>query len=178
MGLLPRRRAAGFRNRITDLITLTEDPADGRLVFLNAEAIDSDGLELGVDANRGDGVAGRLSYALQRSRDHHTGVILTNSPRHMAKLQLSAPLPGTGLSAGLDTYVMSSRRTLADDRAKGHGMTNLTLIAPRMVGRLALTATVYNVLDARYGDPGSEEHVQDIIEQDGRTFRVKASIQF
>lgn len=173
-----RLTAAGFRNRITDLITLTEDSTDGRLVFRNAEAIDSDGLELGLDANRGGGLNGRISYALQRSRDHDTGVILTNSPRHMAKLQLSGVVPGTSISGGLDTYVMSSRRTLAGERAGGHSVTNLSLIAPKVLGRLAVSTTIYNLFDARYGDPGSEEHAQDIIEQDGRTFRVKASIQF
>ena len=173
-----RVTAAGFRNRITDLISLTEDTTDSRLVFRNAEGIDSEGLELGLDANRGHGMSGRLSYALQRSRDHDTGLILTNSPRHMAKLELSGVLPGTGISAGLDTYVMSSRRTLAGERAKGHGVTNLTFIAPKLLGRFAVTASIYNLLDARYGDPGSEEHAQDVIEQDGRTFRVKASIQF
>ncbi len=178
LGRSVRVSAAGFRNRISDLITLTEDTTDSRLVFLNAEAIDSDGLELGLDANRGGGLAGRVSYALQRSRDHRSGEILTNSPRHMAKLQLSAPVARTGLFAGLDTYVMSSRRTLAGDRTKGHSVTNLTLTAPAMLNRLAVTASVYNLLDTRYGDPGSEEHAQDIIEQDGRTFRVKASIQF
>ena len=173
-----RVSAAGFRNRITDLITLTQDPADDLLVFRNAEAIDSDGLELGLDANRGGGISGRVSYALQRSRDHHTGVTLTNSPRHMAKLQLSGVLPGTSISGGLDTYLMSSRQTLAGERAKGHGVTNLTVIAPKLLGHLAVTTTIYNLFGARYGDPGSEEHAQDIIEQDGRTFRVKASIQF
>ena len=178
LGRTVRVSAAGFRNRITDLIALTQDPTDDLLVFRNAEAIDSDGLELGLDANRGGGISGRASYSVQRTRDHDTGLILTNSPRQMAKLQLSAVLPGTSISAGLGTYMMSSRRTLAGERASGHGVTNLTVIAPRVLGRLAVTTSIYNLFDARYGDPGSEEHAQDIIEQDGRTFRVKASIQF
>jgi hypothetical protein len=29
-----------------------------------------------------------------------------------------------------------------------------------------------------YGDPGSTEHRQDIIDQDGRTFRVKLTYAF
>lgn len=177
LGRSVRVTAAGFRNRITDLIALTLDPDDSLLVFRNAEAIDSDGLEVGIEANRGHGLAGRISYALQQSHDRKTGAILTNSPRHMAKLQLRGDLANTGISGGLDTYLLSSRRTLAGSEAKGHTVTNLTLLAPR-VGRLGVSATVYNVLDTRYGDPGSEEHTQDIIEQDGRTFRLKASIQF
>jgi outer membrane receptor for ferrienterochelin and colicins len=178
LGRTLRASVAGFRNRISDLITLTQDPADDLFVFRNAEAIDSDGLEVALDANRGRGVSGRLSYALQRSRDHESGIVLTNSPRHMAKFQLGAPLPINGISAGLTTYYMSSRRTLAGHKADGHAVTNFTLRTPKPLGRLVISASVYNLFDVRYGDPGSEEHSQDIIEQNGRTFRVKASVQF
>ena len=29
-------------------------------------------------------------------------------------------------------------------------------------------ASIYNLFDERYGDPGSEEHVEDVVVQDGR----------
>jgi iron complex outermembrane receptor protein len=32
---------------------------------------------------------------------------------------------------------------------------------------------MYNLTNTTYSDPGSEEHRQDSIVQDGRTFRVK-----
>lgn len=33
-------------------------------------------------------------------------------------------------------------------------------------------------LDYTYGDPGAEEHRQDTIQQDGRTFRLKLTYRF
>ena len=35
-----------------------------------------------------------------------------------------------------------------------------------------LVGSVRNLFDRTYQDPGSEEHPQDAIRQDGRTFRV------
>jgi outer membrane receptor for ferrienterochelin and colicins len=34
------------------------------------------------------------------------------------------------------------------------------------------------VFDKNYGNPGTEEHLQDIIAQDGRTFRLELSYKF
>ena len=41
-----------------------------------------------------------------------------------------------------------------------------------------LSATAYNVFDKEYGDPGSTEHRQDVIEQNGRQFRLKIDYWF
>jgi outer membrane receptor protein involved in Fe transport len=35
-----------------------------------------------------------------------------------------------------------------------------------------VVAAVRNLVNVRYADPASEEHRQDVIEQDGRTFTV------
>jgi iron complex outermembrane receptor protein len=172
-----RVSAAGFRNRIDGLISLYRDPADDLLTFTNFEDISSNGLELGLDLNRGRGTRGRLSYALQRSEDRATGVVLTNSPRHMAKAQTLTPLGGT-LTAGIDAQYMSGRTTLAGARTKECVMTGVTLLAPRILGYLGLNADVYNIFDSPCGAPGSVEHLQDIIEQDGRSFRLKATFHF
>jgi len=40
------------------------------------------------------------------------------------------------------------------------------------------SVSVYNLFDYRYGDPASLEHVQDVIQQDGRNFRLKLSYRF
>jgi len=36
-----------------------------------------------------------------------------------------------------------------------------------------VSASVYNLFDTEYAFPGSEEHLQDSIEQDGISFRLK-----
>jgi len=48
----------------------------------------------------------------------------------------------------------------------------------RLLKNLDLSASVYNLFDKKYGDPGGAEHLQDIIDQDGRTFRVKLTYRF
>jgi hypothetical protein len=35
-----------------------------------------------------------------------------------------------------------------------------------------------NLFDEKYSDPGSTEHIQDLIKQDGRAFRVKLTYAF
>jgi outer membrane receptor for ferrienterochelin and colicins len=54
----------------------------------------------------------------------------------------------------------------------------VTVSAPDLVRRLGLTAGVYNLFDTRFSDPGSEEHRQDALLQDGRNFRVKLEWTF
>ena len=73
---------------------------------------------------------------------------------------------------------MSARRTLAGNVAGGHTLTNFSLFAPRTFGRFDLSATLYNVFDTRYGDPVADGFAQDVIQQDGRSFRVRATLHY
>ncbi|HAO20035.1 MAG TPA: hypothetical protein DCQ37_05780, partial [Desulfobacteraceae bacterium] len=43
---------------------------------------------------------------------------------------------------------------------------------------LEFSAGIYNLFDKIYEDPGYEEHRQDAIEQNGRTFRFKLTYSF
>jgi len=172
-----RLNASAYLNRIQDLISLGRDPLDGRFLFENAAATDSVGVEVGLEVKRGR-ATGRISYSLQRSHDQATEQHLTNSPRHLGKLDLAVPLLGKRLSAGLDAQYVSARRTLAGAQAPAFAVANLTLLAQRVAGRVDLSAGLYNAFDERYSDPGSEEHPEDLIQQDGRSFRIKASWRF
>ncbi|MEA2763658.1 MAG: hypothetical protein QOK07_62 [Gemmatimonadaceae bacterium] len=170
--------ASAFRNRLTDLTDQRLDPADSLLVFQNVGEAHSRGLELGLGVNRGHGVTGQLSYSLQRTEDPATGTRLTNSPSQMVQLQLRSRIPGTGATAALDAQYMSERRTPVGT-AGSHKLTNFSLFAPRTFGRFDLSATVYNVFGARYGDPvAADTYLQDIIQQDGRSFRVRTTLHY
>ena len=37
---------------------------------------------------------------------------------------------------------------------------------------------IFNLFDRRYGDPGSAEHLQEVIPQDGRNYRVQVRYEF
>ena len=79
---------------------------------------------------------------------------------------------------GFEEQYTGKRKTIAGNDTSGFFITNVTLFSQGFLGGLEASASVYNLFDEKYADPGSEEHVQDTIEQDGRTFRVKASYRF
>jgi iron complex outermembrane receptor protein len=106
-----------------------------------------------------------------------TGAELTNSPGQIVQLQLRSPIP-LGAIAALDAQYMSARRTLGGNTTNAHTLTNLSLFAPRAFGRLDLSAGLYNVFDTRYGDPVGDFYVQDVIQQDGRNVRVRATLHY
>jgi outer membrane receptor for ferrienterochelin and colicins len=171
--------ASTFRNRLSALINQIVDPTDStRLIFENAGRIESRGIELGLRVNRGHGTTGEITYALQKTRDPETGIELTNSPRHMAKLELLAPLNVHNITAGVDAQYISGRQTNAGNFAPGQVITNLSLLAPLSFGRFDLSATIYNLFAVDYGIPGSDVTVQNIIPQDGRSFRVRSTLHY
>jgi iron complex outermembrane receptor protein len=171
--------ASTFRNRLSALISQTVDPNDiSRLIFQNADAIESRGIELGLRVNRGHGPTGQLTYAFQKTEDRKTGIELTNSPRHMAKLDLLAPLYVGNMTAGVDAQYVSDRRTISGGGAPGQVVTNLSLLAPLAFGRFDIDATVYNLFATKYGDPAANYQRQSIIPQDGRSFRIRTTLHY
>ena len=170
--------ASAFRNRLSDLIERHLDSANNVSVFGNLESMHSRGLELALEVNRGHGLTGQLSYSLQRTEDQATGTRLTNSPGQMLQVQLRSPILGSGAIATLDAQYMSDRRTVAGNVAAGHTLTNFSLFAPRTFGRFDLSATLYNVFGTQYGDPVPDDFVQDVIKQDGRSFRVRTTLHY
>jgi hypothetical protein len=96
----------------------------------------------------------------------------------MVKAELRSPILGTGAIAALDAQYMSTRRTLASNTAGSHTLTNISLLSPGTLGRFDLSATFYNIFGARYGDPVPDGFAQDVIPQDGRSFRVRSTFHY
>jgi outer membrane cobalamin receptor len=171
--------ASTFRNRLSGLINQRVDSAqNNRLQFLNADAIESKGIELGLRVNRGHGPTGQFTYSLQRTEDRLTGIELTNSPRQMAKFEILAPIDLRNITVGVDAQYVSGRQTIAGTMAPGEVVTNLSFLAPLAFRRFDLSATAYNLFAVKYGIPGSDEHLQNIIAQDGRSFRVQTTLHY
>ena len=162
--------------KIKDLISLTTDLADELLVFQNVEEIEARGIEMEFGFRLDNGFSGRISHTLQLTKNRTTGVELTNSPRYMAKLNLIAPILKDQLSVGWETRYLSPRKTIGGYETRDYTISNLTLLFPELLPGVQLSTSLYNLFDERYGDPGSEEHLQDIIGQDGREYRVQ--VQF
>ncbi len=178
-----RLTAAGYLIQAFDLITQANaNPADpsSPLTFRNMTSVHAVGVEAEIEHRWPGGFAGRLSYALQRTQED-PGTTLTDSPTHLAKLQLHGPLLWQRLRGGLELLYASSRKTLAGAEAPPYLLANLTLLAAGLWdGKLDVSASIYNLLGTSYADPGSgpSVHVMDLIPQDGRSFRVKAVARF
>jgi iron complex outermembrane receptor protein len=167
-----------FFNDAKDLITFGEDPSDGMFVFENTDNVNARGLEAEVEWRGRNGVSGNVSYTYTETEDQATGETLSNSPRHVGKLRYSVPLWTEKLMAGLELQGLSERKTVQGNESGGYWIANLTLLSREVVKGLELSASIYNLFDREYEDPVSDDFTQDTIEQDGRTFRVKATKRF
>lgn len=173
-------RALGslYQYNISGLISQTTDPVDGKLFYDNVDDITARGAEFTVEGKWQTGLEGRVSYAIQTARNDQTEQMLTNSPQHLVKTNLIVPIVGDKLFAGFEGRYTSSRLTLAGNNASPFYILNLSLFSQRIVKGWELSAHLNNLANQKYGYPGSGEHRQDIIDQDGRTFWVKLKYRF
>jgi len=172
-----RLTAAAYHYDIRDLISQVATP-QGAPYFDNLESAMALGLELEACAEYASGVRARLSWLVQRAEDRRTGRVLSSSPRHLGKLSLAWPWFAGKVFSGIDMQYHAASATLSGGEADDFLVTNLTLSAPRLLGELDVSLGLYNLLDTRYGYPGAEDHLQDVIEQDGRTLRASVAYRF
>jgi outer membrane receptor for ferrienterochelin and colicin len=173
-----RLTATGFYNRIKNLISEQTDSADGMLFFGNVDNAATKGVSFELDGKYARGIEGRVSYTFQHTTDEVTGRVLSNSPVQLAKLNLSLPLYKDKIYSGLELQYQTSVKTLERHNAKGYLIANWTLFTRELIRGVEFSASIYNLFDTRYGFPGAEEHAEDIIPQDGRTFRLTLGYRF
>jgi len=166
-----------FHNTITDLISVQTE-SNGRQVYVNSDKADAAGVEVYFSGHMTNGVQGRVSYSYVDAEEPVTHQILSNSPQHLGKFDLSLPVVQHRLFASLDAQYTSPRQTLAGNAVSGFAVFNVTLLGHTLGKHLDLSASVYNLLDKKYFDPGRPEDPEDTIQQDGRNFRIKLTGRF
>jgi iron complex outermembrane receptor protein len=168
-----------FQNRIDNLITLQIDPSNSQFVYRNSQKAHAAGTEIEFTCQSASGVQGKASFSyVDTDNGAAVDTKLPNSVRHMTKLNLTVPLVPKRLFAGLEGQYMGRRLTLAGNSLGGFGVMNATLLGHALGKHLDLSASLYNLLDKKYSDPGRPEDVQDAIQQDGRNFRIKLTGRF
>jgi iron complex outermembrane receptor protein len=173
--------ASGYYYRIRDLITQQLDPADGLIVYRNADQVEAKGVELELGGKWANGLEGRISYALQEAKNAQTGRLLTNSPTHLPKFNLIVPLYKNKLFSGLEVQYLSPRKTLDNSHVGDAFIANITLLNRNVVKGVEFSASVYNLLNQKFSDPGAAEHIANGMSgiiQDGITFRVKLTYSY
>jgi iron complex outermembrane receptor protein len=149
---------------------------------------DSRGVELALEGKWANDVRLRASYSLQRTENLSGGMDFPDSPESLVKLNVSVPVFRQNIFAGLEFQYVSSRNTVYSDPntqatlpgadAPGYSIVNFTLFSKDIVKNLEVSASVYNLLNESYADPSTINHIQDQIEQDGRSFRLKLTYRF
>jgi len=171
-----RLSVSAYHYRMSGLITETAR-ADQLLIFDNTERASANGIELAGERLFAGGARLRASYAWQRARDGD-GASLVNSPRHLAKLNTTWPLPGDALRLGIENQCMSHRLT-EHSVAAGYCLWNLTLVpARRRSAGLDWSVSVYNAGNRRYADPAGPAFVQEAIPREGRSMVAKIGYAF
>ena len=168
-------QTSAFVYTIDGLISLVTND-DESLQFRNADHIDARGVESQLSWRAASGIATTLSYAWQRS-ETADGSRLTNSPANLAKFSIGFPAMHR-VSGGIETQYIGRRLTLSGEHSNAAVLTNATLVAHRISRHVDASFSIYNLFNTNYGDPGSEEHIEDVIQQDGRTFRAKVTWRF
>lgn len=168
---------SGYYYQIDDLISQTVGSA-GYQVFQNLNRVDSKGIEAELESRFDPGIVARLSYAIQRTEDHDTGATLSNSPRHLAKINLTFPLYPEYVFSGVDLQYTGAAKTLKGKDTSDFWILNWNVFSQRLVKGIELSAGVYNLFDAKYYYAGRPEHVQDVFEMRGRVFNVKLTYRF
>ena len=166
--------------RMADPIAQVTDAETGLLQFRNGDQIRAQGLELEAEQQWDTGARLRASVTTQRALDAN-GTELSSSPRHMAKLNLSAPLFHWPLRLGIEGQWLAKRKTELGTTVGGSGIVNVTLWRPEARDGVDVSASVFNLLNRRFADPvGLDPGVpaRDRIIQDGRTFRLAVSYYF
>jgi iron complex outermembrane receptor protein len=176
-----RFTASGYYYKIDNLITQQVDPADGLIVFKNADQVEAKGIEFELAGKWANGVEGRFSYALQQAKNAETGKLLSNSPTHLPKFNLIVPLVKDKLFTGLEVLYQSPRKNLTGGHVGNVVLTNLTLFNKNLFKGWEFSATAYNLFNQKFRDPGAQEHVSNgltSITQDGISFRVKLTYSY
>jgi outer membrane receptor for ferrienterochelin and colicins len=174
-----RASVSGYIYKMHDVIkSQPYGPDPNFSVFENSGGITARGLEFRLNGKWGNGWQGKCSYSLVRSEYDSTGEELPFTPEQMVKGNLIVPLIEEKLFAGIETQYESGRKTLMGNRTDNFMITNLTLTYLDILKGLDISAGVYNLFDAKYGNPGFHELRQNIIEQDGISYRIKLTYRF
>ncbi|MEI6305194.1 MAG: TonB-dependent receptor [Deltaproteobacteria bacterium] len=175
-----RTSVGGFYYRVTELISQTSND-EGRIIYRNIDKTETFGAAFSLEGFWQNGAKMRMSYNWQQATNVNTGALLSNSPRHLAKVNVSIPLFMQHLFISPELQYSSPRITLNGVKTNDPLTANLTIFCRDLgLKGLEASASVYNLFDVNSQDVASEEHAPNLhtISQDGINFRFKLSYRF
>lgn len=174
-----RLTATVFSNQVGQLITLGTPPGGPETRFDNGMRVRARGAELEYERRALSGAALRASYSYARAGAAQASADggQFNAPAALAKVNASLPLARSGWHGALEAQYVGARQGL-NAAVPGFWLANLNFTTTRLWRGAEASIGVYNLFDRRYADPGSTEHRQQAIEQDGRSLRARIGYAF
>ncbi len=169
---------SAFYYPIRGLISQEPGVEPGKVIYRNSQQVNLKGADAELDWKSPQGFEAGIGVDLQNLKPGGNGLPITNAPLQLGVAHLSVPLFKGKLFASANAYYVSRRRTLAGNYAGAYLIPNFTLFRRGGPRSWDFSASLYNAFDSVYGDPGSGEHREDLIYQDGRNFRVKFAYRF
>jgi iron complex outermembrane receptor protein len=166
-------RASVYEWRLHDL--LKENTYTGE--YQNTQPAQALGLELSGDRTWDSGARLRGSVSLQDA-GYRNGTDFSNSPRLLAKLNESTPLPFAGLHLGVELRYDGPRLVLNGSWVGGGTLANLYLGTEELAPHLEVALAVTNLLDHRFYEPASPSNWQWVLPQDGRSTGLQLRYAF
>jgi outer membrane receptor protein involved in Fe transport len=167
-----------YQWNIRDLITTGTDPASGFPQYQTGGDAKARGVELSLDKIWRAGARARSSLSLQDVA-YNSATKLPNSPKLLAKLNVSAPLPVARLRAGYELRYDSARLSANGTDLGGYTLSNLYLSTDSLAKGLEISLGIYNLFDKHYLHPaGPDTNHQNAFEQDGRSLRLTMNFSF
>jgi iron complex outermembrane receptor protein len=170
-------RGSFYHWEMQGLVTLGIDPVSGLSQYQSGEDVKANGVELSADQtwNWGGRLRGSVSY---QDVAYASGADLDNSPQLLGKLNFSGPLATTGLRFGFELQYSSERQAIDGTDLNDYWLSNLQLSADTWAKGLEVSLGIYNLFDTHYEHPGSDINWQNMLEQDGRSARLKLTYSF
>lgn len=163
---------SAFHNWIDGLITeqpLTHDS----LIFRNLAEAESTGFEAEVKFQLQHALEGTASYSFQRTEASDAQNFSSDSPRNLIKFDLTQPLFRRRMFASLNGQYRGRMESFESGSVSPSTVFSFTLLGHNLGDHFDMSASIYNLLGHRYWDPPSIGNLQQPIQQDGRSFRIK-----
>jgi iron complex outermembrane receptor protein len=157
------------------LIEQAIDPLDGLLQFQNLEKVRGKGVEVGLNIRLQNGLKGYINYSFQNNKNVLDNEKISNSPSHVFKFGLSAPI-GKYFFASLETFYESNRITVYRTGTDPYLLTNLHISSRKLLNHLKFSFQARNLFGVEYRLPGGYEHIQHTLPQNGRNFTFKIEL--
>lgn len=173
-----------YRYNLDDLIDEYSGEENELPYYFNNGSAVTDGSELELHHRTGKGLHTTLGWAYQWNTQNGDNQALTNSPQHIGRAQISAPL-GRYVVGATDFRYESGRLTLTQSETQDFATLNIALTSSQKLRPWGLTLRAKNVFDAHYDYPTGAEFLAPInsvdlpaVPQRGRQITLRLDYEF